>query len=125
MANTNVVNFNDAVLQRQRSISASNAPMGVAANDDKIKEIAIAGNKQLVGQENMTKTLLDIKKTLQNISKTLETNLAITLKGTSPNVGSAIAAGTEETENQEESDKRKKDSFYGIGNVLLKFLLLD
>ena len=110
MANTNVVNFNDAVLQRQRSISASNAPMGVAANDDKIKEIAIAGNKQLVGQENMTKTLLDIKKTLQNISKTLETNLAITLKGTSPNVGSAIAAGTEETENQEESDKRKKDS---------------
>lgn len=110
MANTNVVNFNDAVLQRQRSISASNAPMGVAANDDKIKEIAIAGNKQLVGQENMTKTLLDIKKTLQNISKTLETNLAITLKGASPNAGSAIAAGTEETENQEESDKRKKDS---------------
>jgi len=110
MANTNVVNFNDAVLQRQRSNSASNTSMGVAANDDKIKEIAIVGNKQLIGQESMTKTLLVIKKTLQNISKTLETNLAITLKGASPNVGSAIAAGTEETENQEESDKRKKDS---------------
>jgi len=110
MANTNVVNFNDAVLQRQRSNSASNTSMSIAANDDKIKEIAIVNNKQLVGQESMTKTLLEIKKTLENISKTLETNLAITLKGASPNVGSAIAAGTEETENQEESDKRKKDS---------------
>jgi hypothetical protein len=117
MANTNVVSFNDAVLQRQRSTSSANTSMGVAANDDVGKEMTIIGNKQLIGQEKLSNTFLDIKKILTNISKTLETSLAINLKG-SPNTGSAIAAGTEKSEKEDEDNQKINLSRVLLQNIV-------
>lgn len=107
MANTNnVVSFNDAVLKRQRATepaNESNFERVIVSLDDK-------GNKQLVGQETMKKTLTEIKSVLTNISKTLEQTLAATLKSQPQNAGAALASGTEETEIQEEADKAKADA---------------
>ena len=57
MANTNVVSFNDAVLKRQRSSASANEgnfEKVIVSLDDK-------GKKQLVNEDNMKKTLNDIK----------------------------------------------------------------
>jgi len=106
MANTNVISFNDAVLQRQRTATPANEAnfeRVIVSLDDK-------GNKQLASQDTIKKTLADIKNIMAGIAKTLELNLAATLRNQPSNSGAALAAGTEETENQQESDKQKADS---------------
>lgn len=106
MANSNVISFNDAVLQRQRSSSSANEnnfERVIVSLDDK-------GNKQLVGQETIKKTLSDIKNIMSSISKTLEQTLTATIKNQPQNAGAALASGTEETEIQEESAKQKADA---------------
>ena len=109
MANTNVVSFNDAVLQRQRSNAANSA-----ANENSFERVIVSlddkGNKQLESQDTMKKTLADIKNIMASIAKTLELNLAATLRNQPSNAGAALMAGTEETENQQESNKQKADS---------------
>jgi len=56
MANTNVVSFNDAVLQRQRSSSANSSAKS-AANENDFQRVIVSlddkGTKQLVGQETI------------------------------------------------------------------------
>jgi hypothetical protein len=106
MANTNVVSFNDAVLKRQRSSSAANEgnfEKVIVSLDDK-------GKKQLVGQETITKTLNDIKNIMSNISKTLELQLASSLRNQPSNSGEALTKGTELTENESEAAKAEADA---------------
>jgi hypothetical protein len=101
----NVISFNDAVLQRQKSTSSNetNIERVIVSLDDK-------GNKQLVNDESMKKTLIDIKNIMSSIAKTMELNLAATLKNQPTNAGTQLNEGTQLTENEQESAKTQADA---------------
>ena len=125
MANTNVVSFNEAVIQLQRLNKSAANQEKFAKEDSTMQKIMVGldamGEKELVRteelaesqdkhQNKMQETLLEIKNIMTNISKTLEKTLTASIGGMPQNSGAALAAGTEETENQQEADKQKSDS---------------
>jgi hypothetical protein len=101
----NVISFNDAVLQRQKSASSNetNIERVIVSLDDK-------GNKQLVNEESMKKTLSDIKNIMSSIAKTMELNLAATLKNQPTNAGAKLNEGTQLSENESEAAKAEADA---------------
>jgi hypothetical protein len=78
----------------------------------------VTSNEKLDTQKQLgdsaNKKLVDLKKSIEGLVKTLKTTLATPARGmgdiSQQNAGTALIAGTVETENQEEADKQKADA---------------
>lgn len=124
MANANVISFNDAVIQLQRLNKSAANQEKFAREDALTQKIMVGldaqGNKEIQRQEEiedkqekhqskMEESLIEIRNILGNISKSIEVALTSSIGGAS-NVGSALAKGSELTENESEAAKAKADA---------------
>ena len=124
MANANVISFNDAVIQLQRLNKSAANQEKFAREDALTQKIMVGldaqGNKEIQRQEEiedkqekhqskMEESLIEIRNILSSISKSIEVALTSSIGGAS-NVGSALAQGTELSENETEAAKAKEDA---------------
>jgi hypothetical protein len=124
MANANVISFNDAVIQLQRLNKTAANQEKFAREDAMVQQIMVGldaqGNKEIQRQEEiedkqekhqskMEESLIQIRDIMANLSKTIEVALISSIGGAS-NVGSALAQGTQLSENESEAAKVKADA---------------